>query len=366
MRVLHIISSIDRKAGGPSRSSQGLVAAQEAAGIEAWLMTCVPGERPWLNGVKHFFEGIDPVEAIEKVDPDLVHIHCIWDLRLHWAASACRRWGIPYVIAPRGMLEPWSLRQKKWKKRLAMWLYQRGDLMHAVALHATASSEGAQFRKLGFIQSIIESPNGIIVPEVLPPRDVHYSDPDGKHRVLFVSRMHPKKGVMELVDAWSQVRPEGWLCELVYTVNGETEREYEQKVKAYVMERGLVNAFVFTGPLMDDAKWAAYRRADLFILPTYSENFGIVIPEALYAGVPVITTRGTPWGELVEHKCGWWIDLPPHATLVAALREAIACPPAKLAEMGSRGRSLVEEKYLWPALGRKMKSQYEALDVFVK
>ena len=183
--------------------------------------------------------------------------------------------------------------------------------------------------------------------------------------------MHPKKGVMELVEAWKLVvsgqgeESSGWVCELVYTVSGELERAYELKVKERVKELGLEDRVVFTGALNDDEKWAAYARADVFALPTYSENFGIVVAEALWAGVPVITTKGTPWGELETEKCGKWIDLPAEGSnpsdwsaLAGALREMMSLSDDERRQMGANGRRLVEEKYTWEAVVQKMVKGY--------
>ncbi len=268
------------------------------------------------------------------------------------------------------MLEPWSLKAKWLKKRIARFLYQDRDLKKAAALHATAASEAEQFRKLGLKNPIIVSPNGVSLPregEVSKSKVEVEQRGERFRRVLFVSRMHAKKGVLELVEAWAKVKPQGWQCELVYTLNGDEERAYEARVKARIGELGMPcgtemrsnSDFILTGPLNDDAKWTAYARADLFVLPTYSENFGIVVAEALWAGLPVITTKGTPWQELVERRCGWWIDLPPKESLVAALREATSLPRETLREMGERGHRLVEEKYQWPAIGRQMARAYE-------
>ena len=373
MKVFHVISSISRQGGGPSRSSQGLVAGLCAAGVEAWLMTLRHGESPWIKGVDKFVNGGSFEEALTRIKPDIVHLHGIWQYSLHRCAVICRRWKIPYIIAPRGMLEPWSLRAKWLKKRLARLLYQDRDLKKAVALHATAESEAAQFRRLGFNNPVIISPNGVNLPaetEETGMRRRKFAEEevskwlDGvseQRRALFVSRMHEKKGVLELVEAWTRVNPQGWQCEFVYTLNGEEERAYEAQMKARIKELGLETQFILTGPLNDDAKWAAYARADLFILPTYSENFGIVVAEALWAGVPVITTKGTPWRELEECRCGWWIDLPPKASLDGALREAMALPRETLRAMGARGRSLVEGKYTWKAVCDAMVEGYQRI-----
>ena len=416
MRALHVIGGISRSNGGPSRSSQGLVSALCKAGVDAWIYP-FDGSEPWISGVRKYEIGVgDRCRFTAELKRfDLVHIHGIWDLRLHKVAVMCRKAGVPYVIAPRGMLEPWSLKQKWLKKRIARFLYQDRDLRLAAALHATAESEAEQFRALGFKNKIIISPNGVNVPEGdvglgrdRAQRDSRRPTPRSTvesanssvvgRRALFVSRMHPKKGVLELVESWARlkhsnnpnIRPiEQWSCELVYTMNSAEERAYEQKVKDRILSLGMTYQdkdgtihsttttsnydFILTGPLDDEKKWDAYARADLFVLPTYSENFGIVVAEALWAGVPVITTKGTPWKELEERKCGWWIDLPKSksgveveqwAALDFALREAIEHsnnPNNRtfLPDMGHRGHQLVSDRYTWSAVCDKMLQGYE-------
>ena len=241
MRVLHVITGISRASGGPSRSVQGLVAGLNRANVEAWLMTLRRGKEPWIEGVTRFVNGGGFEETLQRIGPDIVHLHGIWDVELHRCAVVCRRRCVKYVIAPRGMLEPWSLKQKWLKKRIARLLYQDRDLKCAAALHATAESEAEQFRKLGFRNPVIVSPNGVNVPDfdvcskhsALELQLETRTNADVR-RALFVSRMHPKKGVLELVEAWGRLVVSGWVCELVYTVSGEFESEYEAKVKARV------------------------------------------------------------------------------------------------------------------------------------
>ena len=374
MKILHVVPSISHNTGGPSRSVQGLVAGLNTVGVEAWLMTLYSGEEPWVEGVAHFVNG-EPFENVTiRIKPDIVHMHGLWNFDQHRCAVICRRWRIPYVIAPRGMLEPWSLQQKWIKKRIARFLYQDRDLKYAAALHATAESEAEQFRKLGFRNPVIVSPNGVNVPK-------NFSRVERvdrvERRVLFVSRMHPKKGGLELVEAFKKVVSGGaeewrsWKVELVYTVSGEFEREYEAKVRARVKELGLEEQFIFTGALNDDEKWAAYGRADLFVLPTYSENFGIVVAEALWAGVPVITTKGTPWKELEDRECGKWIDLPTEGSnpsdwsaLVAALECMMSMSDDERRQMGESGRRLIEGKYSWDAVVEEMVEGYEKIGCY--
>ncbi|NLB18358.1 MAG: glycosyltransferase, partial [Syntrophomonadaceae bacterium] len=180
-------------------------------GVETWLFVFSPAhELERSSGVK-FRKGRggglwqawrDVAALINEAKPDLVHLHGLWMPVNHLAVRAARNRKIPYIIAPRGMLEPWSLQQRWLKKRLALWLYQRRDLRGAVALHATAESEAAQLRRLGYRQRIIISPNGVNLPEAMPPRSKRA---DGRRVILFLSRIHPKKGLLELVEAVGQV-----------------------------------------------------------------------------------------------------------------------------------------------------------------
>ena len=184
MKILHVITSISKNSGGPARSVQGLVARLNASGVDTWLLTLRHGDEPWIDGVRHFVNGRPIENVLLKVKPDIVHLHGLWCLELHRCAMICRRWSIPYVIAPRGMLEPWSLQQKWLKKRIARWLYQDRDLKCAAALHATAESEAEQFRRLGFKNSIIVSPNGVNVPKNFEPRNTQNTRKTGLSRGL--------------------------------------------------------------------------------------------------------------------------------------------------------------------------------------
>lgn len=362
MKVVHVITRLGRDCGGPVRSVQGLVAALESVGVETWLLSMKTDAKPWLEGVRHYRLANAKrygeykramAQLIEEVKPDLVHLHNVWNPDIHAAAVVCRKKGVPYISAPRGSLEPWSLEQKKFKKKLAMWLYQRKDLKQAIALHSTAEEESAQFRKLGFSNTIVTIPNGVNVPSALPDWKQHQ---DGFRRFVFVSRIHKKKGLEELVEAWRLVRPVGWKLEIVgFDEDGSLARALKLSE-----EGGFRNDVIYTGPLEDNEKWNAYRRGDVFVLPTHSENFGIVVAEALYAGLPVITTKGCPWKELESRKCGWWVDRDVEA-LANALRAAVALTDDERMAMGGRGRELVEEKYCWSSIGKQMVSAYESL-----
>lgn len=361
MRVLHIVSSLSRAIGGPARSVQGLVAGLNDGGIDAWLMAMKPLGDPWIEGVKakyrcanktNWFGMQKAVErVIDELKPDLVHVHSIWQWTLHLAVKAARKKGIPYVLAPRGTIEEWSLKQKWLKKKIALMSYQGADFRHAAAIHCTAESEAAQARRMWPGKPIILSPNAVNLPKELPRRKLHE---DGAHRALFVSRFHHKKGLLNLIDAWAKIRPQGWKMELV----GTDSDGYLKVVESRIAVLGLQDVFIITGALMDEEKWDAYARADLFVLPTYSENFGIVVAEALWAGVPVVTTKGTPWFELEVCNCGWWIDIGVES-LAMTLKDAMSLADEDRLQMGERGHRLIEAKYTWNSVVDKMIAGYE-------
>lgn len=385
MKILHIVSAISKSSGGPARSVQGLVAAQCAVGIDAWLMTLMDRGDPWVDGILNYrcakcsgAHGVrDAVErVIDECHPDLIEVHSLWQLNLHAAVRAAQLRNIPYILTPRGCLDIWSLRQKWLKKKIALATYQGRDLKRALAFHTTSDEESLQIRKLGYKQPIIQAPNGVNTPNELPTMRLYRQ----VRRMLFLSRMHRKKGVLDLVEAWARVkelaRTRHWCCELVYTTRNEDELQYERQVKERISSHGMTYVvpgsadgdldeiradFILTGAMDDADKWIAYSRADCFVLPTHTENFGIVIAEALYAGVPVITTTGAPWKVLQDEACGWWVPEGDVVALSDAILEVIEMDGRQLCLMGARGQELIKKRYSWEGIAKTMKSAYEDL-----
>ena len=289
-------------------------------------------------------------QSIQDAAPDLVHDHGLWLPTNHAAAQAARRLGVPLVATTRGMLEPWARQQSRIKKALAWRAYQRRDLDGAAVLHATAESEAQSIRDAGLRVPVAVVPNGVVVPPGIPLPTRASGAP---RRALFLSRVHPKKGLPMLLDAWAAVRAGGW--ELV--VAGPDDVGHRSDLEAQAQRLGLAEVS-FQGPASDDAKWDLYRSADLFVLPTYSENFGVVVAEALAAGVPVVTTTGAPWADLETHACGWWVA-PETRALAHALRAATTASDAERAAMGERGRALVVRAYGWPGIAARMSEVYD-------
>jgi glycosyltransferase involved in cell wall biosynthesis len=225
---------------------------------------------------------------------------------------------------------------------------QRPALDAVNCFHATAESEYADVRRLGFRQPVAVIPNGIDILELMP------KTPTDSRTLLFLGRIHPNKGLDMLLPAWRAVqdRFNDWKLRIVGPDDGGYLGQMRKLANDLALER-----IEFVEPLYGNMKRQAYAEADLFVLPSYSENFGMAIAEALAAGTPVIVAKGAPWGGIETHQTGWWIDIGIDP-LIASLEEAFARTPAQLQAMGMRGRAWMEKEFSWVKVGRMMAKTY--------
>lgn len=302
-----------------------------------------------------FFQGYSRglKKELNVIETSLFHGNGMWDYPVHSMTKVARKRNIPYILSPHGMLEPWVLKVKRLKKELGLILFEYNDLAQAKCIHATAKSEALSIRALGLKNPIAIIPNGIDLSEyVHAPKE--YKKPE--RTILFLSRIHPKKGIELLIDAWAIVKPSlkhNWKIRIV----GNGEESYINTLNQQISKKGLVNELVIEGPLFNENKLEAFRDADLFVLPTYSENFGIVILEALASGIPVITTKGAPWEQLTILNAGWWIEIGVDP-LVDALTKALQLTDAERKSMGLNGRAMVEADYSIQSVADKMMALY--------
>ncbi len=371
LTILHITAGLHPASGGPSRTVAHLTDALAALpGLAVTLLTqspagasTVPSANPAVT--RRVLAAASPWalklgnpvrQALaawpRSARPALLHGHGLWTAVNHWTARAARRWDCPLILHPRGMLEPWAIQHKGGKKRLALALYQRRDLATARVLVATAEQEYENLRALGLRQPIAILPNGVPLPPADDVRVRPLRPASAPHTVLFLSRVQGKKGLLNLIDAWAQLRPMGWRLQIA----GPEEDGHLAEVLARARQAGISEAVEYVGVVDGAAKSTLYHAADLFVLPTFSENFGVVVAEALAHGLPVITTQGAPWADLPVFGCGWWIPIGVEP-LAEALREAMALSDAERAAMGERGLQYVR-RYDWAAIAEDMAAVY--------
>jgi glycosyltransferase involved in cell wall biosynthesis len=355
MKVIHFIAGIDRTGGGTTEYMR-LLSSELRNHVELIVVTGVSPHPIAIYGVNikffrtsvlRWFSMVKEFSVfLEKEKPNLVHINGIWSPQNWGFQKAAQKLGIKVIISPHGMLEPWIMAHNPLKKKIALFLYQNEAIQRSVYLHATAKMEAENLLDLGFKNPISIIPNGIDINDVKEIK-THY----GTRKMVFLSRIHPKKGLELLLEAWRNCNTNGWLLEIA----GNGDENYIVNLNKSAQD--LTNVH-FVGAKYGEAKWKFLQSADVLILPTHSENFGIVVAEALAVGIPVITTHGTPWEDLEIYECGWWIDLSV-SNLERALENVINTPVTILQTMGKKGQKLVMEKYEIKVITNKIIDLYQ-------
>lgn len=434
MKILHVIPDL-RQASGPSVFCVKVCDQFAKVGLDVSILYRGKLERTSMLPNNRKVQLVDDFNFFKNVAmPDLVHVHSLWSPISHAGVNFARRHNIPYVISTHGMLAPWALEHKWLKKKIAWCLYQKRDLWGAVLFHVTAPCENEWLRELGFKQPCVLAPLGSDLPNLNNAETRRLRE---VKTVLFVGRIYPVKGLMNLVKAWAAMKRSSLAGKLDSAIGsnnglpvwqlaiaGPDQAGHKAELVAEAKRLDLTVAdvttgelmhnrthvlsldIVFTGPVYGADRDTLYRMADLFVLPSFSENFGVVVTDALSYGVPVITTKGAPWSELqgnsdpssFVHYCdsalvgeqsairdkqsvtgndstnalmnfrtnelthmgraGWWIDIGVEP-LAEALKEAMGLSDEERRTMGEDGRRLVEAKYTWPAIAEQMKTAYE-------
>lgn len=365
MTILHYIPSIDEASGGVGAYMQ-LLTRDLGAMCELHVVThrsenerklegchvhyISPKWLPWTTAKREF------LDILAVVKPDVVHVNCCWSPMCSLVTFWAKGQGIKVVYTPHGMLEPWIMKRHYWTRKVpALLLYQRRAVRRADLLHATAESEKEHLMALGWNEQICVIGNCINVDDIRMK-----SSWERRRRILFLSRVHVKKGINFLIEAVAQLKEE--MEGYVVRIAGPGEEAYINELKGLAERLGVGDRMEFVGSVYGEAKFDLYRDADLFVLPTHSENFGIVVTEALACGTPVITTKGTPWEELVSWHCGWWTEIGTEAT-AEALRGFLSLDVKELEGMGRNGRRLVEERYSCQRIAREFMEMYKGVRV---
>ena len=349
MKVLVIINSIDVTQGGTSRSSTAVVSelSRQCPHLEITLIT-LESENPVLYNFdsinarlifsKNLFLGLlQNLKLIKQAD--VLHVQGLWSFfPTIFGIIAKAISGASLIVSPRGMLETWSLKQGKIKKKLALFTYQGYLFRLTATFHVTADEESQSLSRILPNNRNVVIPNGIDTSSFRSAD--HLKDSEGR-TILFLSRIHHKKGLEMLVDAWCILSTKWptWKVRII----GDGDTAYIKSLEQLITTKNLSNIAI-EKPLYGEDKVDAYSSCDLFVLPTYSENFGIVIAEALASSLPVITTTGTPWSEIADWNCGEYIE-PNLDALVKALNKWMEFTPGSRMEAGLNGKRLIQTKY---------------------
>lgn len=409
-------SSISRMAGGLFYAVCGIARglaernlevnvfalADEYSGEDLPLWHPVTPRLLQVTGPRSFGYAPRLIGCLENATLDLLHLHGLWMYPSVAALAWHRRSRRPCVVSAHGMLDSWALAHSRWKKRLAGWLFENGNLRKAACLHALCESEAQSIRAYGLKNPIAVIPNGIDLPEMqnakcrMQNSAWHGQIEPGRKVLLYLSRIHPKKGLGNLIRAWAQVcRPQSpcfrppssdWILAIAGWDQGGHEAELKRLATelgiawADVREHGVgsgertadlsVSAFqhfsvFFLGPLFGPAKDAAYRVCDAFILPSFSEGLPMAVLEAWAYGKPVLMTpqcnlpEGFAAGAAIRIEHGEGSGQRGAGSIEQGLRELFQAPSSRLQALGANGRQLVAEEFTWPKIAADMKSVYD-------
>lgn len=373
MKIVHVIGSIDPAHGGPPGVVMRIAAAQAARGHDVHIVSYADAEAaPRIGRALLDVPGLLKVERHLLPEPgrservlaraarrplagiiagaDAVHLHGVWEPILRQAAITARSAGIPYCVRLAGMLDPWSLRQKYWKKRIALALGYRRMLDAAAFIHVLNDDEARLLAPLNLRAPTRTIPNGIFLDEIgpLPPKgsfSSQHSALAGRRYVLFLSRLHTKKGLDYLVDAFARLAPAWPDVDLV--IAGPDDGA-EAALRSAIANHGLGRRVHLVGGLYGRDKIEALCDAACFCLPSRQEGFSVAITEALACGAPVVISRECHFPEVATVGAGAVVDL--DADAVAAALSAILADTAMAEAMGAAGRALVEQRFTWPAI----------------
>lgn len=376
MNVLHVIPAIAARYGGPSIAVVQMCGALKAAGVSITLVATdadgdnaidvplgVPADvggveavvfrRQWSEAFK-YSRPLARWLGRHVADYDVVHAHALLSHAPLAAARACRRHGVPYVIRPLGTLDPWSLSQKPWRKRLLLACGGRRSLALADAVHYTAAGEQR------LVEASFATRGGFVAPIGIDPSLLAAGRlPDGERTrppfVLALSRLHPVKALDRLIDAFAQTHRGDW--QLV--IAGTGEADYEAALKDRAARSPVRDHIVFAGWVGGDTKTRLLQTASLLALPSHHENFGVGLAEALGCGTPVLVSPHVLVAdEIAEAGAGWVCDNDV-ASLATALGQVFDDPDAR--ERAGRSARAFAEARTWPRIAGALVDVYTSL-----
>jgi glycosyltransferase involved in cell wall biosynthesis len=367
MRHLHFTQSLEPlEGGGLGSSTVALQRQMQARGMASVLCATHGGQPQQLVENVREFRRVKPdfiyfSPEMQRAAPglvgdaDVIHGHGLYVGTNYIFGRECRRQHKPLVYHVHGMFEPFILKRSRWKKQLVRWAFENANFRYVRLWRALTSKEAEQIRACGIKQPIVIAPNGLNLADFSQPMALEASIQlaSGQSlvkkalRMLFLGRIHPKKGLDLLLYAWARLASQTRNWELV--IAGPDEQGYLSQIQALASALGVRAQIVFTGPVTGEVKTRLLYSSDLFILSSYSEGFSMSLLEAMACGLPVIATHACNFPEISANHAGWECDSVVDS-LSVTLRTALEAPEAERREYGRNGRRLVETRYAWSAV----------------
>lgn len=385
MKILHVIANLAPRYGGPSTACWEMARAVARLGHEVSIFTtnqdgpgqlAVPTDRPApRDGVEVHYFPIQPPRfwgtsrplgrALRQKIPtvDLVHVHSLYLFHDLVAGRFCRASGVPYLIQPHGSLDPFIHQRHRWRKTLMERLFERRNIREAAAILFTTEEERDLAAPFTFGTAGLVVPLGLDFTEfaTLPPKGEfrsRYPEIGDKPIILFFGRVNFKKGLDILAQAFGAVARRRGNARLV--IVGPDNEGWGGQVRHWLAEAGALERTTFTGMLLGREKLAVLQDADMFVLPSYSENFGLSVIEAMAAGLPVIISdKVNIWREVQQGAAGRVI--PCEAAALADQLLDFLDHADEAAAMGRRGRALVQERFQWPRIAPELAKAYASI-----
>ena len=362
--------------GGPPASVLGLCKGLQRSGVDVQVLTTTANGHAPLRASPpggEYYEGV-PVRYVTAAFPrrffgarirgpleaalahvDVCHIHGVWNVPEWWASRLARAHDVPYVVSPRGMLQPQAVRHSRWRKTVAYRLFERTNLRSAALLHATSAQEADALRDLDLGVPVVVVPNGVdldAAQQAARGYRRHIDIPSDAFIVLFLGRMHRIKRLDLLAGAFAEVRATHPSVHLVLAGHDE-HRLLPGLLRELSPHEGFVHAL---DAVSGADKWALLRDADVSVQCSDSESFGLAVVESLAAGTPAIATRTCPWRDVETRECGFWVEQT--APAIAAAIRTLVDDPSRRRQMGERGAAFARACYGWDAIAPVMANLY--------
>ncbi|MDP5018033.1 glycosyltransferase [Anabaena sp. UHCC 0187] len=384
MKILQILPSISLIYGGPSQMVLGLAPALVKAGVEVTILTTdsngdsgqkplnVPLNQPIkqdgyeiiyfrCSPFRRYKFSLDLLKWLKKHanEFDIAHIHALFSPISSAAAIVCRQQKLPYILRPLGTLDPADLQKKKQLKRLYVQLIEHDNLANAAAIHFTSAQESKISNRFGVTTKDLVIPLGVIPPlENSSDLVNQWHIPSHKPVILFMSRIDPKKGLELLIPALEKLLIAGFDFHFVLAGTNPQDPIYEDKIKSQIANSPLNSQTTITGFVTGEAKRSLLKAADLFVLPSYYENFGIAVAEAMVAGTPVVISDQVHiYQQVIDSESGW-VGTTDVNSIVDLLKTALA-NPEELQRRGLNAQKYALQNFSWDAIALQMIQAYQ-------